>query len=67
MNKVADILRGTRNFIGEVRNELRKSSWPTRNELLESTVVVILSVILFSIFIGISDTVLVNIVRFLMR
>ncbi len=53
-----DSLRGAKFFIGEVRNELRKSTWPTRNELVESTVVVILSVILFAVFVAACDQVL---------
>jgi preprotein translocase subunit SecE len=56
-----------RNFLGEVVNELRKSSWPTRNELVESTVVVIVSVILFSVFVGLSDTVLAALMRLIVR
>lgn len=58
MKKVMDSLRSTKFFIGEVRNELRKSTWPTRNELVESTVVVILSVILFAVFVAVCDQVL---------
>ena len=58
MNKVMDSLRNAKYFIGEVRNELRKSTWPTRSELVESTVVVILSVILFAVFVAACDQVL---------
>ena len=35
MSKISDSLRGVRFFLMEVRNELKKSTWPTRNELLE--------------------------------
>jgi len=41
VNKVMDSMRAMRSFMVEVRNELRKSTWPTRSELFESTVVVI--------------------------
>ena len=51
----------------DVQNELRKSTWPTRGELIESTVVVILSVVLFAVFVGLCDTVLRQIVGFLAR
>lgn len=50
-------------FIAEVGVELKKSTWPTRPELVESTVVVILSVVLLAIFIGISDYVLMRLMR----
>jgi preprotein translocase subunit SecE len=60
-------LRRVRFFLMEVRNELKKSTWPTRNELLESTAVVILSVVLFSVFVGLSDTLLVAVLRMITR
>ena len=67
MSKVTDSLRRVRFFLMEVRDELKKSTWPTRNELLESTAVVILSVVLFSVFVGVSDTLLVNVLRLVAR
>lgn len=60
MSKVTDSLRSVRFFLAEVRGELKKSTWPTRNELLESTAVVILSVILFTVFVGVVDWFLVR-------
>ena len=44
-------------FLKEVRVELSKISWPTREELRESTVVVIVSVIVITVFIGAVDQV----------
>lgn len=67
MSKLTDSLRSVRFFLSEVRNELKKSTWPTRNELLESTAVVILSVVLFSVFVGLSDTLLVSVLRLVTR
>ena len=42
-------------FLREVWAELKKITWPSRPELMESTVVVIVSVFLVTIFIGIVD------------
>jgi len=42
-------------FLEEARGELKKVSWPTREQVWESTVVVIFSVIVISIFLGIVD------------
>jgi len=64
---VMDIVRGTREYFVHVGNELRKSSWPTRGELIESTVVVVLSVVIFAAFVGVCDVVLVKLTRFLVR
>jgi len=45
-------------YVKDVRVEMSKVSWPTRKELQESTVVVIVMVIVVSIFIGIVDRIL---------
>ena len=47
-----------REFVKEVQVESTKVSWPTRNELRDSTMVVIVAVLLVSAFVGIVDRVL---------
>lgn len=42
-------------FFQEVRVEARKVSWPTREELRESTLVVIVTVSIISVFISLVD------------
>ena len=42
-------------FLKETRAELVKITWPTRDELRESTIVVIITVIIITIFIGAVD------------
>jgi preprotein translocase subunit SecE len=52
-------------FIREVRNELKRVTWPSRDELRGSTTVVIVIVLVLSVFIGLVDralTFLVSIV-----
>jgi preprotein translocase subunit SecE len=36
---------GPRQFFGEVRAELRKVTWPTRREVINSTIVVLIAVV----------------------
>ena len=55
------------NFLREVRTELVKSSWPTRKELVDSTGVVVVAVLLFSVFVGLSDFILGRIIGYLVR
>lgn len=50
-------------FVNDVGLELKKSAWPTRPELLGSTVVIVLSVLALGAFVGASDYVLVKLVR----
>lgn len=42
-------------FIGEVLAEMKKVSWTTRRELVDSTLIVILSSFLLGLFVGIVD------------
>jgi len=42
-------------FLREVRNELKRVTWPSRDEIRESTTVVIVLVLLLSVFIGLVD------------
>lgn len=63
MSKVSETIQGTRVFFGEVGAELKKCSWPDRAELFDSTVVVILSMVLLAAFIALCDIVLRQLVR----
>ena len=49
------MLEKAKKFIVDVRAEMGKVSWPTRNELRGSTTVVIVTVIIVAIFIGLVD------------
>jgi len=60
MNKIAAGWAATRAFVGEVRAELKKCAWPPRSELVESTTVVIISVLILSLFVGVSDLALIK-------
>jgi preprotein translocase subunit SecE len=42
---------GPRQFLREVRQELKKVAWPTRRELLAYTVVVLVSVVVLTSFV----------------
>jgi preprotein translocase subunit SecE len=49
-------------FVGEMVGELQKASWPTRMELRDSTIVVIVASALLGLFTSISDFALGNVV-----
>ena len=63
MSKITDSIGGLRGFFGEVSAELKKCAWPTRPELFDSTVVVIISVGILGGFVALSDLVLRELVR----
>ena len=52
------ILQSLTDYIKDVRVEMSKVSWPSRAELRESTMVVIVMVIIMALFIGVVDRVL---------
>ncbi len=43
------------NYLREVRSELRKVSWPTKDEVISSTIIVLVLLIILSAFIGSLD------------
>jgi preprotein translocase subunit SecE len=67
MERIKQWVARVRAFLGEVNVELRKCAWPTRPELVESTIVVILSVLLLAVYVGLSDGVVIFGLRMLLR
>ncbi len=66
----------TKNFLNEVRVELQKASWPWDpkekgfrkfKELTDSTLVVIIAMLLLGGYVALFDFVLVNVVHFFTR
>jgi preprotein translocase subunit SecE len=53
----------TKKFFREVKAELKKVNWPNQQEILSSTVVVIVTVLIISLFIGGIDLVFSNLIR----
>jgi preprotein translocase subunit SecE len=49
------------NFLVEVRAELKKVTWPTWIEVFSSTIVVIITTLIFAALIGVWDKVLMEI------
>jgi preprotein translocase subunit SecE len=56
-----------RSFVGEVVAELKKSAWPTRKELVDSTTVVIITMLVLGMFVALADVVLVTVVGMLLK
>ena len=54
-------------FVGEMVGELQKATWPTRTELRDSTVVVIVAAVILGAFTAISDFSLISFVDLFTR
>ncbi len=61
------MLKKSRRFIAEVKNELKKVNWTKKEELFASTSVVIITVIILGIYIGLVDVVLTRAIDFILR
>ena len=61
------MLGGVGQFLRETRQELNKVSWPSREELLGSTAVVLVTTFILACFIGAVDFVLSILIRVLIR
>ena len=66
----------TKNFVNEVKVELQKASWPwdpkekgmkRYKELTDSTIVVIIAMLLLGGYVALFDFVLVNVIQFFTR
>jgi len=62
-----DFLRRAQEFIREVMAEFRKVAWPSRQELINSTVVVIAVTVVVALFLGAVDVVLARVVERILR
>ena len=54
-------------FLSEVRNELKRVTWPTQKEVYATTVVVILTSVFFGIYLFLIDTLFFNSVQWILR
>ena len=65
--KLKNIFNKINNFIKEATAELRKVIWPTKKDLKNSTIVVISTIIIASIFIGLIDIFFTRVLTLFMK
>ena len=56
-----------REFVQEVLAEFRKVTWPSRDELINSTSIVIVVTVVLAFFLGVVDISLTNVVERILR
>jgi len=64
-NKPAQWWSSTREFFRDTTGEMKKVTWPTKNEVVGTTVVVIVSTIVFALFLWGCDVVFYKAIDFL--
>ena len=55
MAKRGNIFKRIKNYLTEVRGELKKVTWPTKNDLYKTTIAVIVSSIIFGVYLQVVD------------
>jgi len=51
-----------KSFLHAVKAEMKKISWPTRKEIVRSTIIVFITIIVFAVIIGVIDTALYQLI-----
>ncbi|HLE08384.1 MAG TPA: preprotein translocase subunit SecE [Thermodesulfobacteriota bacterium] len=66
MEKIEKIEK-IKQFYLEARGELKKVTWPTRQQTISATWVVIIMTIVIAIFLGLVDLVLSSLIKYILR
>jgi preprotein translocase subunit SecE len=61
--KPAGRLANIRQFWHEVVLEMKKVSWPTRQEVINTTIIVVVTVFFFSLFLFVADVLLTYLIQ----
>ena len=55
VEKIKGWTQGAKQFYTDVRGEMKKVSWPPRQEVVGTTVVVVVAVFFFGLYLGLVD------------
>jgi preprotein translocase subunit SecE len=67
MERITVFFRDTVQFFREVKVELQKVTFPTRQETMGSTIVVLVLTVIIAVYLGFSDWALARIVQMLLQ
>lgn len=67
MNKIIETVRKAIAFVRESKDELKKVTWPTREEVTSFTVVVVVTVLVVSFFLWFIDSGLMYLTKTLVK
>ena len=58
VDKISTLSQTSKQFYVDVRGEMKKVSWPSRDEVFGTTVIVVASVFFFGLYLGLVDGIL---------
>jgi preprotein translocase subunit SecE len=64
---IKEKVEAAKQFLREVKTELKKVTWPSRRDTLSGTLVVLVAVFIIAIFLGIVDSGLSNLIKELLK
>ena len=62
MDRPAGQLAAVRNYVDELKQEMRRVTWPTREQVIATTAVVIACVMLFAAYFAVVDQVVARLI-----
>ncbi|HEC69108.1 MAG TPA: preprotein translocase subunit SecE [Candidatus Omnitrophica bacterium] len=65
--KIVNFFKRIPSFLKEVKEELKKVSWSSRQELLNATVIVLIGSFFLTLFIALSDLLLARFLQFIIK
>ena len=63
LEKVKNFFSSIPQFIGEVRAEMKKVSFPSRDEVVGTTIVVLVTSVVFAVYLWVADMVIVQLFK----
>ena len=63
---IKDKTEAAKQFLREVKTELKKVTWPSRKDALSGTLVVLVAVFIIAVFLGIVDMGLSNAIKWVL-
>jgi preprotein translocase subunit SecE len=60
-------IESAKQFLREVKTELKKVTWPSRKDTLSGTAIVLVTVFILAIFLGVVDSGLSNLIKMLLK
>jgi len=64
---IKEKFEAAKQFLREVKTELKKVTWPSRKDTLSGTLVVLVAVFIIAIFLGIVDSGLSSLIKALLK
>ncbi len=63
LEKVRNFFSSIPRFLGEVKAEMKKVSFPSRDEVVGTTVVVVVTSVIFAIYLWLADMIIVQLFK----